>query len=510
MGALRSDTLVIDCAFHRNVALGAHGGISNRDGDLTVTRCVFTENLGVEDAVAGLGNRDGTTTIIDSLFLQNRGWAVASSRGELELARSTFERNLEGGVYSGEGGAVVRDCVFEKNGPGKAISAYGPLIVDRCLFIENVGVPNETSSAALNVSLGPAWVTDSLFVRNHARASAVSAVEGELTIVGCRFEGNVSGNYAGAIRGRAAELTIIDCVFEGNRTDEDGGALHTEHSTVSIQRTTFVGNQSFRRGGAVFLQTTVGDVSNSLFARNQSGCEAGGGLFIGSASNLMVTNCTLAENESSCEGAAGLHVERATVGVANCILFGNRRDDAHDEPAQITDERGRLTIDFSCVEGWTGDLGGTGNIGDDPRFADPEGGDFRLLSGSPTIDAADNARLGDAVDRDLDANPRFVDDPDIDDAGAGACPVVDMGAYEFQAVGGCCLHDPRWRCDGDVDGDGQVNPADSGIVQSAFGSMDEQALCNYDLDCNGQINPTDSSIVQSLFGTCEPPRDGCR
>ncbi len=74
---------------------------------------------------------------------------------------------------------------------------------------------------------------------------------------------------------------------------------------------------------------------------------------------------------------------------------------------------------------------------------------------------------------------------------------------------GGCVRKPEWVCDGDVDGDGQVNPVDSGLVQAAFGSADESDLCQYDVDCDGQINPVDSGIVQSLFGTCEEPRDVC-
>ena len=72
-----------------------------------------------------------------------------------------------------------------------------------------------------------------------------------------------------------------------------------------------------------------------------------------------------------------------------------------------------------------------------------------------------------------------------------------------------CVRDPEWLCDGDVDGDGQVNPVDTGLVQAAFGSDDESDLCQYDIDCDGQINPVDSGIVQSLFGTCEEPRSEC-
>ena len=83
-----------------------------------------------------------------------------------------------------------------------------------------------------------------------------------------------------------------------------------------------------------------------------------------------------------------------------------------------------------------------------------------------------------------------------------------MGPFEFQAGG--CVRDPQWLCNGDVDGDGQVNPVDSGLVQAAFGSADESDLCQYDVDCDGQINPVDSGIVQSLFGTCEAPRVACQ
>jgi hypothetical protein len=75
-----------------------------------------------------------------------------------------------------------------------------------------------------------------------------------------------------------------------------------------------------------------------------------------------------------------------------------------------------------------------------------------------------------------------------------------------------CARSPAWRCDGDVDGSGSVNPVDMGLVQAAFCAADdcsEDDLCQYDLDCNGAINPVDAGIVQSLFGACDPPRDVC-
>jgi hypothetical protein len=90
----------------------------------------------------------------------------------------------------------------------------------------------------------------------------------------------------------------------------------------------------------------------------------------------------------------------------------------------------------------------------------------------------------------------------------------DAGAFssetwEMDSAYVPCVRDPAWLCDGDVDGDGQVNPVDAGLVQSAFGSICEQELCQYDLDCDGQVNPVDAGIVQALFGTCNAPRETC-
>ncbi len=74
------------------------------------------------------------------------------------------------------------------------------------------------------------------------------------------------------------------------------------------------------------------------------------------------------------------------------------------------------------------DLTGTnGNISADPLFVDPANPDFHLQSGSPAIDAGDDAAPF-LPEIDFDGNPRVV---------AGHTPgpaVVDMGAYEFQST----------------------------------------------------------------------------
>jgi hypothetical protein len=67
-------------------------------------------------------------------------------------------------------------------------------------------------------------------------------------------------------------------------------------------------------------------------------------------------------------------------------------------------------------------LWGSGNIDSDPVFFDTSGSDYRLSTGSPCIDAGDNAAIPSSVVVDLDADPRIINGR------------VDMGAYEYNRL----------------------------------------------------------------------------
>ena len=51
------------------------------------------------------------------------------------------------------------------------------------------------------------------------------------------------------------------------------------------------------------------------------------------------------------------------VTVVNSLFWGNSRSGTVDEPAQLRIGNGELHIDYTCLEGWTGDYGGTANNG---------------------------------------------------------------------------------------------------------------------------------------------------
>jgi len=157
-------------------------------------------------------------------------------------------------------------------------------------------------------------------------------------------------------------------------------------------------------GGGAGLRTMNNDdtptLRNCVFSGN-SATDSGGGIFnsgVGGGPNPnppVLTNCTFSENSAALEGG-GLYNEGGADAVVNsCIFWDNNDTGGTDESAQIYTSSIAPAIDYTCVQGLTGALGGAGNIGDNPTFVDSNGPDdivgtaddnLRLMLGSPCID----------------------------------------------------------------------------------------------------------------------------
>ncbi len=151
--------------------------------------------------------------------------------------------------------------------------------------------------------------------------------------------------------------------------------------------------------------------------------------------------------------------------------------------------------------GWPGD----GNIDADPLFLDPDDSDFHLSAGSPCIDAADNTAVPMDITTDLDGNPRFVNDLDTQDTGVseGGCPVVEMGAYEFQDGTIEC-------CPADLSGDGIVEAFDLAMLLGAWGPCPEPCkegdpadTCPADLNGDCVVEAFDLALLLGAWGPCD-------
>ncbi len=101
---------------------------------------------------------------------------------------------------------------------------------------------------------------------------------------------------------------------------------------------------------------------------------------------------------------------------------------------------GSPVINNCCIQGWSGQLGGTGNFALSPLFVDPDGLDkitgtlddnFRLDLASPCRNAGNNSALpADTADLDKDGD---VNEPipfDIEGKPRILNETADIGAYE--------------------------------------------------------------------------------
>ncbi len=258
----------------------------------------------------------------------------------------------------------------------------------------------------------------------------------------CIFSGNIGWDYHDAFGGGMynyeSNPMLTNCAFIGN-SGSLGGGMYNYDSNPTLTNCAFAGNTVHEGGGGMRNLDSSPTLVNCLFSGNSSDWFGGGGMEISRNSSPILVNCTFSGNWT--EGSGGGIENSGSPTLINCIFWGNHDMNPPSELSQISG--GSPVINYCCVQGWTGAFGGTGNIGADPLFADADGWDgasgteddnLRLSRGSPCVDAGDNAALLQSITMDLSGNPRFLDDPDAPDTGNGAPPIVDMGAYEFNAA----------------------------------------------------------------------------
>ena len=164
-------------------------------------------------------------------------------------------------------------------------------------------------------------------------------------------------------------------------------------------------------------------------------------MYVSAGASVNIMNSTFVGNVSEEVGGAVLINDGASF-ISNSIFTDNLDSSPGQVSANVLVTSGVVTANYSSFQGgWSGP--GTGNIDADPLFVNADGpddiigtedDDLRLYVGSPCIDAGDSsAAIAAGLTTDINALPRFIDEPLMPDTGVGPTPIVDMGAHEYAA-----------------------------------------------------------------------------
>jgi hypothetical protein len=286
-------------------------------------------------------------------------------------------------------------------------------------------------------------------------------------LINCCFEGNYCGWSGGGLCNNSGSPTLQGCRFENNYAGTGAGLYNLTSSVLTLDRCTFNSNVTTYRGGGIMIYEYGGQtiLNNCLLTGNQApeggaiGCDAE------DIGTLILNNCTIAENEAENTGG-GIFSRYGGLAINNCIFWANADSTGYTETAQI--HVPYPAPNYTCVQGWTGQWPGVGNIDADPCFVEPGywdanglwvEGDYHLLPDSPCIDAGDPDNMAGPDETDLDGNPRVI---------GGR---IDMGACEFFG--------PLYYVDDDAPndpgpGDPQVSdPLENGTAAHPFDTIQE-------------------------------------
>ncbi len=480
------------CVFTNNTA-GYGGALALFDAEAVVTDCQFSGNTTVGQPVflvdAGGGavllDGSGSSAFVDCTFTGNTSATSNGAVGQGTASVSTFTRCTFTGneAFDGDGGAIgvvitsmgvgsdFESCEFTDNvasGIGGAVNGFNSLV--SCIFTSN-------DAANGGAGTGGGTVASCVF-RDNTATGAGGALLNARTVTGSLFETNVAGGDGGA--GTRGEW--FRCRFVGNMAGGVGGALDVD-------------------GGP------ANDVVSCEFIGNQA--QSGGALRVNVAFQLV--NCTLVGNTATADGGGLLVEELIGKSIHNSILWGNVDAGGIDESAQLhiditaTDP----LITYTTVEGWTSTLPATQSDGVDPLFLDPLGPDVtagtiddnhRLSASSPAIDFGDSdAAAGQSTD--VAGQPRFVDDEETRDMGAGMLPIVDRGAYEYQDCNDNDVPDTLDVGTTSQDCNGNLVPDECDISAGTSADCNSNGIPD---ECDIALGTSDDCNANGIPDECEP------
>ncbi len=320
---------------------------------------------------------------------------------------------IDGFRITGGGGSVI-DLPYGSNGGGVFVRGGAPTIRNNTIDTNDARRPQDFEFRGGGIYSDDADIVieNNDIKDNHAgRGAGIAAFGGTVEI----RDNAVHGNTGVADHGGGMYIGSPDATITGNRVYENeigrdlgygwgGGILvFNPGNSAELSHNEIFNNFAPSQGAGIFVDEGAEVVlKNELIYGNESepGLTGGGAVYVDGGeiggvqigSTVDIINCTIAHNiaDNTYVGGNGIMVEGdSEVTVRNSIIWQNGDGDE----VHVFDT---ATIAVSFTDS-TEALPGTGNISQDPRFADPAGGDFHVKSTTGRWDPAANGGAGDFV-----------------------------------------------------------------------------------------------------------------
>lgn len=362
--------------------------VNNGNTDLLAAgeKALVTGTLGVNDTIQFRSTLVGTlgTTITlggGGALTLTKSVSIAGPSGGAPLvaisgndAFGVFNTNVPNGVFNLSGITV-------QNSLGSAIVANNTTTIDNCIIKDNNTTTATGNGGGISVGLGNLTVSNSQFTNNAAVSGGAiyyassDSTQNTFSILNSDFFQNTATKFGGAVSvAKSQNCVVIDSKFGGagqgntalSTTNSAGGGGINNAGTMRVSNTNFFSNRAVI-GGGLFNSGTL-TVENATFGKNSG--ENGGGIYTVGSLTLFGTDVRFndANAGSPLGNGGGIFVGTAgTISVTNSTISGNTSDISggglffnSDDISPITSSR---IVNTTITANLSNEVAGSGGAG---------------------------------------------------------------------------------------------------------------------------------------------------
>jgi hypothetical protein len=272
---------------------------------------LVTWNAGITQAVSGLiYGSNAFNSVQDAIDAVDAGGTVYIAAGSYtEGATLSISKNLS---LQGDGAEV---SILSGNSNGD----YGP-DNDEYRVMDITGSTTTVYLKDLTITDGQGNVTGGSSVTNNLGGGIYNT--GILTLERCILSNNTVTVGGGIYT--SGTLNLNDCTLDGNRGS--GGAIHVAAGSATLTSTTLSNNFTYNNAGG------IGAAANTSIALydcvlNSNTAYTGAAIYTHDNVDLVLENCQLTDNETESDGAAIMANRNGSITILNTEIDSNTSSD---------------------------------------------------------------------------------------------------------------------------------------------------------------------------------------